>query len=309
MQMRNRWFIFVLLIVIVVGAGEAFAQRGRGRVSGTVRDTEGNTIEGAKIVAIMANSDFSLEATSDEKGRFAILGFRKGSYQFTVSAPRHHPQEFTSQVSGLGSNPSLDVTLEPMTSGEALVAGPEGELLSEANALFDANDYTGALAKYEQVLAAFPDLYQIHMNMGNCYRDMGDTEKAMAEYNLVLEQEPNHIGVMVNIGEMAVKQGDLEKAISIFENALETAPDDEAIPFNVAEIYFGQGNVEKAIEYYRRSSELRPDWPDPLLKLGYAYLNLADMENAAAAFEKVIEVAPDTQHAQMAEAALSSIQQ
>ena len=111
--MRNRYLVFVLLTILVVGAGEVFAQMGTGRVSGTVKDTEGNPIEGAKIVAEMTSGDFELEATSDEKGRWAILGFRKGSYQFTVSAYRHVPQQFTTQVSGLGKNPAVNVTLGP----------------------------------------------------------------------------------------------------------------------------------------------------------------------------------------------------
>jgi Flp pilus assembly protein TadD len=307
--MRNRYVVLVLLITLVVAAGELFAQMGTGRVSGTVKDTEGNPIEGAKIVAEMAGTDFSLEATTDDRGRWAILGFRKGSYQFTVTAPRHVPQQFTSPVSGLGKNPAVNVVLEQMTSGQAFASGPAAETLSEANALYDAKDYAGAVAKYNEILAEFPDLYQIHLNVGNCYRDEGEFDKALAEYNLVLEQDPLHTGALVNVGDLMVRKGDLEHAVTYFEKAIEQAPEDEVLPFNVAEIYFDQGDVEKAIEYYKRSSEVRPDWPEPYLKLGYAYLNLADMENAAAAFQKVIEVAPDTPQAQMAQAALSSIQQ
>jgi TolA-binding protein len=295
--------------MFVAGAGQLFAQMGTGRVAGTVKDTEGNPVEGAKIVAEMAGTDFSLEATSDDKGRWAILGFRRGSYQFTITAVRHVPQQFNTSVSGLGKNPSINVTLEKMTSGQAFSTGPAAETLTEANALYDSKDYAGAIAKFQEILAEFPDLYQIHLNVGNCYRDGGDFDKALAEYNLVLEQEVTHTGALVNVGDVMVRKGDLESAVTYFEKAIEQAPEDEVLPFNVAEIYFDQGNVEKAIDYYKRSSEVRPNWPEPLLKLGYAYINLADMENAAAAFQKVIEVAPDTPQAQLAQAALDSIPQ
>lgn len=306
--MRNRYVVFGLLIMLVVGTGELFAQMGTGRVSGTVNDTEGNPVEGAKIIAEMAGTDFSLDVLSDERGRWAIIGFRKGTYQFTVTAPRHVPQQFSTPVSGMGKNPSINVTLEKMTSGQAFATGPAAETLKEANALYDAKDYTGALAKFQEIRVEFPDLYQIRLNVGNCYRDTGELDKAMAEYEAVLEQEDTNTGALVNVGDMMVRQGDLDSAVTYFERAIENAPEDEVLPFNVAEIYFDQGNVEKAVEYYTRSTEVKPDWAESWLKLGYAHLNMADMESAAVAFQKVIEIAPDTPQAQSAEAALSSIQ-
>jgi tetratricopeptide (TPR) repeat protein len=306
--MRNRIIVFGLLIILVVGTGGLFAQMGTGRVSGTVKDTDGNPVEGAKIVAVMQGSDFSLDVESDSDGRWAIIGFRKGQYQFTVTAPRHAPQQFTTSVSGMGKNPSVNVTLEKLSAGQAFATGPAAEKLKEANALSEAKDYDAALVIYNELIAEFPDLYQIRLNIGNCYRDTGRPAEAMAEYEMVLAEEPTNTGALVNVGDMMVRQGDLEGAVSYFERAIDNAPEDEVLPFNVAEIYFDQGNVEKAIEYYTRSTEVKPDWQESWLKLGYAHLNMADMENAAVAFQKCIDIAPDTPQAQQAEAALGSIQ-
>jgi TolA-binding protein len=307
--MRNRYVVFVLLIMLVAGANELAAQMGTGRVAGTVEDTEGNAIEGAKVVAEMSGSDFKLDAASDDKGRWAILGFRKGNYQFTFTAKGFVPQTFNSTISGLGKNPNINVVLEKMTVGQAFTTGPVAETLKEALALYGEKNYAGALEKYQAILEEFPELYQIHLNMGNCYREMNDTEKALAEYEAVLQEEPENSGALVNVGDIMVRKGDLDSAVGYFEKAITQAPGDEVLPFNVAEIYFDQGKVDQAIEYYTRSTEVNPDWPEPYLKMGYAYINLADMENAAAAFQRVIEVAPDTPQAALAQAALDSIQQ
>jgi tetratricopeptide (TPR) repeat protein len=308
-QMRNRYIVLLLLIILVAGANELAAQMGTGRVAGTIKDDEGNPIEGAKVVAQMSGSDFQLEATTDGKGRWAILGFRKGGYQFTFSARGYIPQQFTSQISGIGKNPNMNVQLEKMSSGQAFATGPAAEYLKEAAELYEQKQFPQALEKLNLIVTEFPDLYQMHLNIGNCYREMGEPEKAMEHYNMVLAEEPEHTGALVNVGDMKVRSGDLEGAVTYFEKAITQAPDDEVLPFNVAEIYFDQGNVDKAIEYYQRASEVRPDWPEPYLKIGYAYINNADMENAATAFNKVIEVAPDTPQAAMAQAALDSIQQ
>ena len=92
-----------------------------------------------------------------------------------------------------------------------------------------------------------------------------------------------------------------------FEKAVDQTSD-AIVPFNVAEIYFNQGNAAKAVEYYQVAAEYKPDWADPHLKMGYAYLNTGDLESAKTSFQKVVEVAPDSPQAQMAQAALSSLQ-
>jgi tetratricopeptide (TPR) repeat protein len=307
--MKNRYIGISLFIVFFAGASELAAQMGTGRVAGTIEDTEGNPIDGASVVAEMAGSDFTLDTTSDERGRWAMIGFRAGEYSFTFTAKGFVPQQFTARVQGLGKNPSIDVVLEPVDAGNVYAGGPAGELLNEGNVLFEQKDYQGALAKFEEILREAPELYQVRQNIGNCYMEMGDFDKALAEYQIVLEEEPTHTGALVRAGDLMVRKGDLDQAVVYFERAIEGAPEDEVLPFNVAEIYFGQGDVAKAIEYYERSSAVRPEWPEPYLKIGYAYLNLAQMDKAAESFRKVVEVAPETPQAQMAQAALDSLQQ
>ncbi len=307
--MRNRYLVIVLLLLLVAGASELSAQMGTGRVAGTVKDTNGDNVEGAKVTAEMTGTDFQLEATTDSKGRWAILGFRKGNYSFTFTAKGYIPQQFSSQVSGLGKNPNVNVVMEKMSSGQAFAAGEAAELMTEARALYDAKDYANALTKYQEILTTYTEIYQINVYLGNCHRELGNLDEALAAYNVVLTEEPLNTVALVNVGDVYVRKGDFEHAVTYFEQALEQAPEDEVLPFNVAEIYFDQGDVAGAIEYYKRAASIKADWVEPQLKLGYAYINMADMENAAIHFKKVIEMAPDTPQAAVAQAALDSIQQ
>jgi tetratricopeptide (TPR) repeat protein len=297
------------MLLLVTGASELAAQMGTGRVAGTVKDTEGNNVAGAKVMAEMTGTDFQLEATTDDKGRWAILGFRKGNYAFTFTAKGYVPQQFSTQVSGLGKNPNVNVVLEKMTSGQAFAAGEAADLMKAARDLYDANDFTGALAKYQEIITEYSDIYQINLYLGNCNRELGNLDEALENYNAVLAEEPLNTVALVNVGDVYVRKGDFESAVTYFEQALEQAPEDEVLPFNVAEIYFDQGDVAGAITYYKRAAEVKADWVEPQLKLGYAYINMADMENAAIHFKKVIEMAPDTPQAAVAQAALDSIQQ
>ncbi len=293
----------LLLLLLAAGYPDAAAQMGTGRLTGNIKDTAGNPIVGATVTAVGAGR--TLTATTDENGDWAILGFRSASYEFTFEAAGFVPQIYTRPMRQVGKNNPMDILMAPVQSGLAGTSATSG-LLSEANALYEAKNYPEALAKYEEIAAAEPTLYQVYFNIGHVYRQMGDTAKAKESYEQVLAEEPEHAGALVSVGDTLLVEGRLDEAVPYFEKAL-VQTTDEVLPFNIAEIYFNNGDAAKAVEYYTMAAERKPDWPEPYLKLGYAHLNTGDMEAAAAAFEKVVEVAPDTPQAQMAQAALSSL--
>jgi tetratricopeptide (TPR) repeat protein len=289
---------------VLLAATTVLAQMGTGRVTGTIKDPQGKPIAGAKITATNPESERALEATSDKGGKWALLGFRSGTYEFTFTADGYKPQAYTNAIKQMNRNPSMDVVLEPLEMGQS--SGGSGGKLQEANQFLEQKQYPEALAKYEEILAAEPTLYQIYYNIGIAQREMGELDKAAASFQKVLDQEANNTSALIGIGDILVVQGKLDEAVTYFEKAIGQTTD-EVIPFNVAEIYFNQGNTAKALEYYQTAATRKPDWPEPHLKMGYAHLNAGNMDAAIASFEKVVEVAPDSPQAQMAQAALSSL--
>ena len=296
-----------ILLALFATAAWASAQMGTGRVTGTVKNTEGKPVEGVKITATTSGNDRELETTTGKDGKWALLGFRSGTYEFTFTAPGYKPQGYTNSVKQMGRNPSMDIVLEPLEAGQS-GGGAVGAALDEANKLFDAKQYPEALAKYEAILVDQPTLYQVNYNIGSVYRQMGDLDKAKESFEKVLAEEPLNTAALVGIGDLLVDQGKLDESVPYFEKAIGQTQD-EVVPFNVGEIYMSEGNAAKAIEYYKIAAERKPDWPEAHLKLAYAYLNTGDMAAARGAFEKVVEVAPDTPQAQMAQQALAALPQ
>ncbi len=299
--MANR--SLTLLIGLALASTTAFAQMGTGRVTGSTIDTSGNPIVGARITA--TGDGKTLEAVSGDDGKWAIMGFRNGTYEFAFAADGFAAQAYQQTVKGRGRNPQMNITMEPTAAGPA-AGGGGASVLGEANALFEEGKYDEALVIYEQTLADDPTLYQVNLLIGNVHFMTKDFEKSRAAFETVLEYEPMHTGALVTIGNILVEEQNFDEAITYFEKAIDQT-EDEIIPFNVAEIYFNRGNAAKAIEFYQVAVERKPDWADGHLKLAYAYLNTGDMEQAAAAFEKVVEVAPESQQAAMAQAALTSL--
>jgi tetratricopeptide (TPR) repeat protein len=289
---------------VLLAATTVLSQMGTGRITGTVKDPKGKPIAGAKVSATSPENDKALEATTDKDGKWALLGFRSGTYAFTFTADGYQPQGYTNAVKQMNRNPPMDVTLEPLQPGQT--AGGAGAKIQEANQLLEQKKFPEALAMYEELITAQPTLYQIHYNIGTAQREMGELDKAAASFQKVLDQEANNTSALIAKGDVLVVQGKLDEAVTYFEKAIEQTTD-EVIPFNVAEIYFNQGNTAKALEYYQTAATRKPDWPEPHLKMGYANLNAGNMDAAIASFEKVVAVAPDSPQAQLAQAALSSL--
>src|SRR5436190_17704451 len=93
-------------------AGSGFAQTGR--VGGIVKDEASQPIKGATVTAENpGTSPSSFTATTDDKGRFSIIGLKSGQWTFTAQAPGFGPEAGKLNVTTIGSpNPPLAFTLK-----------------------------------------------------------------------------------------------------------------------------------------------------------------------------------------------------
>ena len=98
--MRNRYLVFGIVFGLVTSGSLALAQStGRGRVSGSVLNTEGKPIEGAAITATREDgeSDHILETTSDSDGTWAPSGLSHDKIRVQLHGgrlpiPGFHPE-------------------------------------------------------------------------------------------------------------------------------------------------------------------------------------------------------------------------
>ena len=285
-------------------AQTAMAQMGTGRVSGTVKDQEGNPIEGATVTANAGDSGRLLEATADARGRWAILGFRSRAYDFSVQAPGFMPYNYQVPMKQAGKNPDMDLVLERAQMGRS--AGTGGGLIAEAQELHQAGRYDEALAMYDEVLSTDPTVYQINLNRAAVLRELGRPDEARAAYQIVLDQDAQNAAALVSLGEMEMADDDMNGALEYWEAAVDSTAD-EVIPYNVAQISFQNGETDKAIEYYLIAADRRADWAEPFVQMGIVYLNKGDFPAAAEQFEMAIEIEPDSAAAAQAQAMLDAL--
>lgn len=314
----RRVSIFVIALIVSFSLLIAQAGRGTARVGGTVKDEEGKPVIGAKItLEHMEEKGAIRDAKTDKKGKWSIMGLGTGIWKVRVIAEGYEPFEKDIYVTQLERNPSIEVVLKKSKPVEPEYE--EGvELLDEGNKLFSENKFEEAIASYTKFLEKNPSAFQVHYNIGNCYKELGQYDKAIEEYNIVIsklrEKKQDLKGdelaakAFSGLGEAFVKKGDYQSAQENFKQSLDINPKDEVLAYNVGEIYFSNGKVDEAIQFFALSTQIKPDWSEPYLKLGYAYFNKGDFEKAKENLKKYLELAPNAPNAEEVKKLIQSLE-
>lgn len=301
-------------IIVLLAAVSALAQTGR--VGGMVKDDAGQPIKGATITAENPSaSPSSFTATTDDKGRFSIIGLRGGSWTFTAQAPGFAPEQGKINVQTIGApNPPLAFTLKKGAGGPgaggALGGAAAKDLQAElaaADALFNAQKWDESVAAYRAIMTKAPSLSVINLQIAAAYRNKKDYDAALGAYNDLLKADPNNDKAKIGIGMTNLEKGDLEAAETTLQSAAQSTNATREVFYNLGEVLFAKGKVEDAVAAYTRAVQMDARWGKPLFALGKVALNKGDTQGAIAQFEKVIEVDPTSPEAAQAKAVVEQL--
>jgi tetratricopeptide (TPR) repeat protein len=301
-----------LVAALVVSAVPASAQTGR--IGGTIKDTQGAPIKGATVTAENpAASPSSFTATTDDKGRYSIIGLKTGTWKITAGAPGFAPSSGNVPVRSLGSPmPPVDFALAPGAASPtgALAGVNTKELQAELQKAVDmanAGQHDAAIAAYQAILTKTPALTMINGQIAQVQRMKKDYDGAIASYQKVIAADPNNDKAKIEIGMTYLEKGDFANAE---KNLLEVATSVNAsreVFYNLGEVKFAKGETDEAVKYYQRAVDMDASWGKPLFKLGLAKLQKADSAGAIELMQKVISVDPNSAEAAQAKALIEQL--
>ena len=301
----------VFMAALIVCAWPASAQTGR--VGGTVKDGSGQPIKGATVVAENpASSPSSFTATTDDKGRFSIIGLRTGTWKITASAPGFSPSGGSVPIRTIGApNPPVDIVLAPGAGPTGALAGVntkelQGEL-QKAEELMNQQQYDAAIAAYNAILAKTPALTMINLQIGRAHRMKKEYDQALAIYKKALEAEPTNDRVKIEIGMTNLEKGDYAAAEAALGEAAQSVSANKEVFYALGEVKFAKGETDEAMKWYQRAVDADATWGKPLFKLGLARLQKGDTKGTIEMMEKVIAVDPSSQEAAQAKALIEQL--
>src|SRR5215475_8347931 len=136
-MVANRHITFKLLSVlsiIVMLALPLAAQTDQAAISGTVTDSSGAAIQGAKIEFISPATGLHREATTNINGIYHFPTLQIGKYKLTVSKEGFKSIEFPSVELSVGQPRTIDVRLEIGTISSAIQVAATVETLNRSSA-------------------------------------------------------------------------------------------------------------------------------------------------------------------------------
>ena len=308
---RTRAALTVLAILVSVGTASAQT----GRVGGTVKDESGQPVKGATVTADNPNSSpSSFTATTDDKGRFSIIGLKRGTWTFTAQAPGFAPESGKMPISTLGTpNPPLTFTLKkggaasPMSALGGAAAKDLQADLAAAEVDFNAAKYDDAIAKYRAILVKAPALNMINLQIAAAYRNKKEWDNAIASYNDLLKSDPSNDKAIVGIGMTNMEKGDLAAAEQTLQRAAEGPAPSREVFYNLGEVKFAKGQSDEAAALYQKASDKDPTWGKPVFKLALVSLNKGDKDGTIKMMEKVIAVDPMSPEAAQAKQVIEQL--
>jgi tetratricopeptide (TPR) repeat protein len=169
----------------------------------------------------------------------------------------------------------------------------------DANALYQRQDYKGAAAKYEETIAANPDLTDAYFFLGNSYDNQyrparrGEPandqliEKAIANYKIASVRADTtdikrlSLQYLVN-AYGADKLNDPSQQEPILRQMIQMDPNEPANYFVLANVYEQNGDYEQAEQLLVKAREVKPNDPS-------VYTTLAGFYNRQGQFDKTME--------------------
>ncbi len=297
-------------LVIIATAGAAAAQGSR--VVGIVKDETGQPIKGATLS--LENPDAiprNFTATSDEHGRFAVLGLKAGEWSIVAQAPGFIADAARVQVRVTApAAPMFMLRHAPQPPPSILGNVGAKDLQTElknADQQFNAQQWDQAIATYKNILARAPALNVLNLQIASAYRNKKDYDNAAAVYNDLLKADPANDKARIGLALTYMDKGDLAAAETALSAAAQTQGASKEVLYSLAEIEAARGKTADATSWYLKASASDPNWGKPLLKLGLTALQSGDRANAATMMQRVVAVDPTSAEAIQAKTVIEQL--
>lgn len=349
--------VVVTAIFLALAARASWGQATLTRVEGKVRD--GNKpLADVQVVLTYQDNGRASKTKTDKNGLFSFVGLNRGVY--TVEAFNANGEnlyrERNRNITGaegtaggtVGSLEKLDLDIAGpggagAGGGQAKMSKEEVErikaenakatslnaLISQYNALQQAQNWKEAEPVLKQMIAAEPNNWRFYQALGSAQINQGEYEDAVGSYDKGIQlaqalvsgsapKDPNKpetdpVKAKSGMGQMLASQGNaylkLKKnpeAIAAFTKAAEMDPNPGVAYFNLCATQYNTGNTEGALAACEKAIAADPNKADAYFIKGSLLLASSSLDKdgkvkatpgTAEALNKYLELAPDGQHA------------
>ena len=291
--------VLVTLVVLVLGSRGVDAQSAR--ITGVVRDTAGEPIEGVTItVTTDARDDFSMTKSTNKKGKF-IIAHTDVVLTYTYTFEKEGYQTFTHPVRPIDVTGALEFVMATLQEAGQVQEQPISgraravETYNEAVVAKNAGDLDGAAELFRKAVGIDPELVEGYVALASVAHEQGDFTTAAAEAERALEADPDNPLALQLRYDAYRRLGNDEKAAEAADAMRATgAVSDAAIMvFNEGVQAYREGSVAEATEKFEQAVALDPGLVQGYVVLGGIALSQGDVTRASELAATALEKDPD----------------
>ncbi len=193
----------------------------------------------------------------------------------------------------LFSRQSQDASSKPAQGKIQKLRNPLNDLLDEAQADLDKNDFEAALIPLQKFLAEKPDVAFVHFQLAYALTALQRTDEARAEYQKAAELDPKMAEAQLNLGVLLLEK-DPAAAVAPLRKATELLPAQTRPRFLLGLALERSGDTAGATASFEAASRLDPNDVETVIHLGAMYLRNARPADAETKFRHALELQPQS---------------
>jgi len=202
------------------------------------------------------------------------------------------PAAFSASNFQQAQNPS---SKSPQTKAQK-VQNPLNDLLDEAQAALDKNEFEAAIAPLQKFLAEKPDVAFAHFQLAYAYTGLNRAEEARAEYERCVALEPKMAEGQLNLGILLLER-DPAAAMAPLRRAVDLMPSQSRPRFLLGVALERSGDTVGAADSFTSAVSLDPNDMEALLHLADIDLELKKFAEAEKKFRVALAREPKSVHA------------
>jgi tetratricopeptide (TPR) repeat protein len=302
------------LITFLLVAANAFAA-GEGRMVGKILDaaTRQPIPDAVMKLDAIEGKTVHNEVKSRKDGGYTVMVLDATiRYKFVITAPGYTPYEETIKIK-LGETNNRDFELKkpdaavPASGGsqqlqmQAAKVDPAIAAFNEGATLINGGDVNGAIAKFNEAVAAKPDLTAGWMALAKANLRANQYQKAVDAAKKALEVDPDDADMWAILQKAYTGLGDKANAAI----AEKKAPANPTTLFNQAARLINEGKDGEAEGALKRAVEADAKFAQAWYELGMVYVRSSKNADAREALSKYLELEPKGKDASTAKEMLN----
>ena len=186
----------------------------------------------------------------------------------------------------------------PKTSQPATqkLRNPLNDLLDEAQAALDKNDYEAAIPPLQKFIAEKPDVAFAHFQLAYAYTALKRPDDARQEYERSIALDPKMPEAQLNLGVLLLEKQPAA-AVAALRRAVELLPSESRPRYLLGLAQERSGDFSGAAESFAGATRLDPKDLDSLTRLGQVLLRLGKSADAEGKFRAALGLQPNSPEA------------